>query len=102
MNKEYILKVLFAVGLLFVLFLWSGGIYKYHFFSNNTIRVNKITGERQYIKNDSWMNFIQLKRAKLKKDFYDNMVDDEFKALPIKKQKHIFENYIKENLYQQD
>lgn len=46
MNKEYILKVGFAVALLFVLFLWSGGFYIYSNDARN-IRYHKITGEFQ-------------------------------------------------------
>ncbi len=41
------LKVVFAVGLLFVLFLWSGGIWHYNPNEIN-IRYNKITGTMQY------------------------------------------------------
>lgn len=47
MDKEYILKVAFAAGLLFVLFLWSGGVYEYNH-SKVNVRYNKITGEFQF------------------------------------------------------
>lgn len=57
MSKEYILKVLFAAGLLFVLFLWSGGIYKYEY--NGKVRINKITAEIQIVKNGSWKNALK-------------------------------------------
>lgn len=46
MDKEYILKVVFVAGLLFVLFLWSGGVWEYNHSARN-IRYNKITGEFQ-------------------------------------------------------
>jgi len=54
MNKEYILKVGFTVGLLFILFLWSGGVYEY---SSWKIRHNKITGASQYLsdRNYGWV-----------------------------------------------
>lgn len=44
--KEFYLKVFFSVGLLFVLFLWSGGLYSYSNLREN-IRYNKLTGDFQ-------------------------------------------------------
>ncbi|MDQ7067763.1 MAG: hypothetical protein Q9M40_07210 [Sulfurimonas sp.] len=51
--KEYVLKVFFAIALLFILFLWSGGIYEYQ---NKGLRFNKITGNiEQYSgNNNTW------------------------------------------------
>lgn len=53
MDKEYILKVVFAAGLLFVLFLWSGGIYQYnHVGQIGSGRINKFTNSIEIIEYD--------------------------------------------------
>jgi hypothetical protein len=58
MNREFIFKVLFGIGLLFVLFLWSGGIYTYPPYPSY-YRYNKITGNTEILNShdsSSWVN----------------------------------------------
>jgi len=50
MSKEFILKVFFAAGLLFVFFLYSGGIYQYsQLDGSGHARINKITNTTEIL-----------------------------------------------------
>lgn len=52
--KEYILKVVAVIGVLFIGYLWSGGIWEYS--DREPLRHNKITGATQYMEytSDGW------------------------------------------------
>ena len=53
-DKEYILKVVFAVALLFILFLWSGGVYEIKQIGRILIKINKFTGAIYVPHNHRW------------------------------------------------
>lgn len=57
--KDRIVVYFFMTALLFILYLWSGGIYKYNEKYGFQVRVNKITGSLEaYSKHKSnWVNF---------------------------------------------
>jgi len=92
LDKEYILKVVFAIGLLFVLFLWSGGVYTYSF-QNRIWRINKITGDAESLNNFMWICNT--------KNNYDSSLnifkDKEFQALSYRRKKRIVSNWVNQN-----
>lgn len=59
-DKDYILKVLFSIALIFVLFLWSGGVYDTDIVRK--VRVNKITGSVEVLKKEN--NQVSWKKLK--------------------------------------
>ena len=59
MNRELMLKLIFGTAFLFMMFLWSGGIYKYSEQQYN-IRYNKITGEIQaFEEKEGWYSIYE-------------------------------------------
>ncbi len=60
-KKDKIFKAVFAIALLIVLYLWSGGLYSYKTSQNGLpqFRINKITGDVQYLKKNRWESIIK-------------------------------------------
>lgn len=58
-KKDKIALYCFMVALLFILYLWSGGMYEYNEKHRFQVRTNKITGSLEaYSKHKSdWVNF---------------------------------------------
>ncbi len=54
--KEFSIKIFFGIGLLCVLFLWSGGIYKDVTLQGTPARINKITGTFEVISEKGWID----------------------------------------------
>jgi len=51
MNIDSIMKYILAIVLLFIMFLWSGGVYET--FIAEKVRVNKITGAVEVLKKEN-------------------------------------------------
>lgn len=61
MNIEFTLKLFFAVILIFLLFLNSGGLYEYKSNSQGVplFRVNKITNNIQSLDSKGWRDILK-------------------------------------------
>jgi hypothetical protein len=49
MDKNFALKLIGLVGILFLGYLWIGGIYTYGEMGSQKVRTNKVTGTIEYL-----------------------------------------------------
>ena len=92
---EKLLKYCAVAIFLFIFYLYSGGIYKYHFEHNAVMRVNKITGVFESLNNGNWIDIKDLITNNMIKKFrgVDIFDDREFKALDPEKKRKVILNY---------